>query len=391
MQSQRFLVVFCLFILTLGCAHWKSVSSTSISPKLSEKVYELQFDPTGNYVLGVTHSGDVWVWNLQTLKESGKPKALPAFEDAFAYEHSYPQKRRPVSAVWSHDGNYIATASLGGTGKLWQTQTGMLINSLPGEAQASYSALLSLDQRENIPYAIAFDPKDQWVAIGDDEGHVRFWEVAHQKFLYSLSTEQGSIHHIFWSSEGDFFVTAGTESTVKMWEMKTEGPQVLSAWQTESVKILALSTNGLWLAVETQRSEVHIWNRLTHKEHTVPSSSSVTPRFLAFSPTHASHLLVATLGEQAFLWDAQSQHKVFTFPEKRPALVSFSPEGSYLALAEQAGTIHLRQALTGHPLITLGKYKYPPLTWAFHPLGSKMMAVWPNGMTQFWDFTQPLP
>lgn len=377
------------FLVTSGCAHWKKISPTSLVFRTVEAPYQLQFEPAGKQIFAVLHSGDVVIWASENTQDTKAPLTLSAFADAFAYSYLYPQKRKPVSATWSHNGKYIATASVGGTGKLWEAHTGKLLHSLPGDPQASYSALPSLSRREGIPYAVVFSPHDEWIAIGDDEGHVRFWNTSDQTLAFSLNTEQGPIDQLLWSSEGNFIVTAGTEGNVKMWKMEPGGPRFLATWSVGLAQQVLLSPDGEWVAAVTEQSEVRIWNRTLQKEHTLSFQTSTSSKTLQFSPIHPSHLLLLIHGEEALLWDAQAQKKIRTFPERKPILASFSPEGSYLAFADRAGTLRLRQVSTAQPLGLLGKYEEPPVVWTFHPLGTKMTAAWPNGTIRTWDFLQP--
>ena len=95
-----------------------------------------------------------------------------------------------LSAAFSPDGQYLATATQAGVLRLWQTKTGQLYRKWPAHPQNADS--------------VAFSPDGRYLASGGWDGTVKVWEM--KKVL------QGEVDEPLLQIEHDFRVWSVTFS-----------------------------------------------------------------------------------------------------------------------------------------------------------------------------------
>jgi len=74
---------------------------------------------------------------------------------------------------------------------------------------------------------VAFSPDGMIVSSGEDDT-VRFWDLQGEP-LTILSGHQGEIYSVAFSPDGQQLVTAGNNSTAKLWEIKSFDESIKSA------------------------------------------------------------------------------------------------------------------------------------------------------------------
>jgi WD40 repeat protein len=102
----------------------------------------------------------------------------------------------------------LASASINGTIKLWDAQTGMELSAFEGHAGVG---------------SIAFSPDGKRLACGCGDKTVRLWDLATGQEVLSLKGRAGRVNSVSFSPDGQR-LASGTdlgEGAVRVWEATT--------------------------------------------------------------------------------------------------------------------------------------------------------------------------
>lgn len=196
------------------------------------------------------------------------------------------------SVTFSRDGKLLAVGDLYYRGNspdshgrvfVWETATGRLVITLPGEMYHVRTAIFSPDGKS---VAIAsnsvcvwnlatgkltqrFPPRtgtevlvythDGRFLIGGREGVVN-WEVASGEEQLRLGGEHGMVAAATLSPDGRFLATAGTDGVVRLWDFPTAKMWAELTGHTGKVCAVAFSPDGSILATGGEDTTILLWD-----------------------------------------------------------------------------------------------------------------------------------
>jgi WD40 repeat protein/serine/threonine protein kinase len=204
----------------------------------------------------------------------------------------------PVQCVaFSQRGKLLATG-----GANWERSSGEVVlwNPITGDD------LFRLPDVSRSIFAVAFSPDDRILAVGQNDGLVRLWDLAAREWIGTLpSPQRQTIHAIAFSPNGRHVVTAGVGGA-NLWD-----------WQT-----------------------LTFLRALVGKK---PYEQQLDVRDAAFSPD-GRRLVIGSFDQACKLWDAESWTELDTYwGHKSPVLsVAFTADGNQIVSGDYAGAVHIR-------------------------------------------------
>jgi WD40 repeat protein/serine/threonine protein kinase len=295
--------------------------------------------------------------------------------------------------AFSHDSEYLATATKEGFVRLWRAKTGQELRKWHAHA-------------ENAT-CIQFSPDSRYLASGGWDEKVKVWDV--QKVLQGevqapiLQLEHTSrVWGVSFSPDGQRLASAGGRSedvkgVLKVWDVSTGQATLTLSSFPSAVRCVQFSPDGRRLATGTARAGglVQLWDAQTGQEQ-LPLRSPNRGDFeaVAFRPDGRRLAAVGGLfrvhpDRQVEVWDTQTGEQLLSLSGHVAALrsVAFSPDGRRLASTGLDQTVKLWDAATGQEVLTLRGHIDNVFGVAFSPDGHQIASASADKTVRIWDAT----
>jgi WD40 repeat protein len=192
-----------------------------------------------------TGDGDVRLVDARTGAVTGKPMTVTANNDV-------------MDVAFSPDGRLIAAAANGNYVRLFDVATQHEYGSpLPtAHLQPPFSTVPG-----NGSWTVAFSPDGRLLAVGDEAGQVRLWNVATGRLASTLTAGFAPIRAIAFDARSNRLAVIAN-STVELWNLTTRTYATLASDPASGSSGLAISPNGSTLA-SVVGCRLRLWNPAT--------------------------------------------------------------------------------------------------------------------------------
>ena len=194
----------------------------------------------------------------------------------------------PVNALAvTPDGRQIVSASIDMTIKIWEAETGWLINTI--DAPAPLTALAVSPDGANVlaagvdrslhlfdlhtgrplgkltghaspALAVAFSQDGRFIVSGDGSGEIRMWDRARGEFIRKFEAYGGPVFSLAVMPDGWRVVSAGGDSAVKVWDSSNGKLVKTLEGHAGAVIALALSPDGRRVVSASLDKTVKVWD-----------------------------------------------------------------------------------------------------------------------------------
>jgi WD40 repeat protein len=203
--------------------------------------------------------------------------------------------------------------------------------------------------------------------------------------LHTLIGHSGRVLDVAFSAQGEFLASSGQDMNIRLWDVKSG--QEVHTFRMNSVDMADIE---IFIQGNLLASGEAIWNLVSMQEIHALERGSPFPGSVSFSPD-GSILALGLFEQQITLWDVTSGQPVYTFDpqeENRTKKMDFSPDGALLAVGVIDGTVRLLDVASGEIIRVL---KYPGETdihdLTFSPDGKYLATGGRVTAVILWDVT----
>ncbi|WP_170068045.1 WD40 repeat domain-containing serine/threonine protein kinase [Lentzea guizhouensis] len=191
----------------------------------------LAFSPDGKTLAGVTHTGNIQLWDVATRQlKIGIPNGAGSRNIAF-----------------SPDGKLLANGGKnGGEVRLSDPATGSTVQTI----------------KDGTGSDVAFSPDNRFVAVPDADGKNAFqiWDVATgQSTAVFPRTEEITLTSVLYSPDGKTVAAWGLGNVIQLWDVASKKIRAVCIGPGSNVECVAFDPGGTRIACGGKDSVIRIW------------------------------------------------------------------------------------------------------------------------------------
>ncbi|MFM6151943.1 MAG: WD40 repeat domain-containing protein, partial [Sphaerospermopsis kisseleviana] len=341
-------------------------------------IFQALFSPNGSQIINFQNK-IARLWDISAASTLPSPpttttktrETLPVIPQNQAQIAIFSDHKDIRKAVFSPDGRHILTTSIDRIPRLWDTK-GNLLTQLQIPKEQLNKPEISPDGRHILAIG------GQSVYLLDIKGNLI------QKFV---GDNNYSIISAVFSPDGSKVLTASTDDTARLWDIKGNLLRVFSGHQ-KFLRSAVFSPNGNQILTTSFDKTIRLWD-INGNLLTVFQDNSDQ---IQFSPD-GSHILTYMYyaRRNARLWNTKG-NLVTDFQEKQDADIPqtriysavFSPNGRQILIARENGSVRLWDT-QGKLLADLRGHDYRVNSAVFSSNGSQILTAGADKTARLWD------
>ncbi len=313
-----------------------------------------------------------------TTPPTATPTSVPVGTPIQTYRG---QKSGVRAAVWSPDGQFIASGGEDNTVRIWYAASGKEIPSSPYKGHSGKVT------------TVAWSPDGRFIASGGEDKTVHVWNASSGKVLLSVpySQHQATVRSVAWSPDGKFIASGSEDETVHVWDAASGSDLPFSPYRDHIGKVISVawSPNGALIASASLDSTVQVWNStngIRSYSFTPPAAPRpLGERALAWSPD-GKYIVSGGDNNIVYVWDTTARQMAFALSDFANSIqsVAWSPDGKYFAAASFDGTVKVWSFATRKLMLTYRHHTNQVWSVAWSPNGHYIASASVDGTVQLW-------
>ncbi len=337
-------------------------------------VLDVRGDLLGQELSGRIHfrrEGEAWKvdkeeWNV-TLGMTESPLALSPGEPFLAGPAEPPRPFRILTGhqgevtglAFTPDGRFLISASYGDyTLRSWDLESGAGVAELTTESRVT---------------SFALSQDGSHVCTADVSGAVKAYPIANGQFRIPRVLQTSAGEALALSRDGMFLAVSGYQRPLQTWAILKPG-QPLAFKNNVNMRTLAFSRSGRWLGAGGEGPRLFLWETATWKggdlrlQKVGGESAAVA---VDFSPDE-SRAAIGFNDSSLVIVDVKKRRELHNWFVRDASVhaLKFSPGGDVLATAQDDGIVYLWDTESASRLEELRGHTGRPLALAFSPDGT---------------------
>ncbi len=229
--------------------------------------------------------------------------------------------------------------------------------------------------------AIAKDGKN--LAMGNNDGTVKFWDIAEEKLNWSLDAHKDTIWALALSP--NYLATGSDDGPAKIWDLHTRN-EIHELSGAGAARALAFDADGKRLLLGTRGGSVTVWDAVAGKEIFRTEGHSGPVVAVAFAPDGKT-MATASGDKTVKIWDLSSPKAKMTLQGHQAGVygIAVSPDGKYLVSGSWDKTVRLWELASGTSIATLTAPTHDVWSVDFNGDGTLFAAAGEDQMVRVWS------
>lgn len=236
-------------------------------------------------------------------------------------------------------------------------------------------------------WAVRYSPDGQTLAMGVDDGAIRFWDAATGELKQTLKAHYGPVWSLAYSADTRLLATGSDDGELKLWDAAS-GAEKRKIEHPTAVRTVVFSPDAKVVVTGTRNGKVRFWNTAGDGEPVKTAGHTGNVVAVAFSPD--GKLVASASGDTtAKLWDAATGQEKLTLSGNKGAVyaVAFAPDGKTVATGGWDRVVRLFDVGTGEVRMELKGHTQDVWAVAFSPDGRYLASASEDHTVKLWDVT----
>ncbi|MEM9216853.1 MAG: TIR domain-containing protein [Cyanobacteria bacterium P01_F01_bin.150] len=229
----------------------------------------------------------------------------------------------------------------------------------------------------------AFSPDGTMIATAGTDKTVKLWDIDGQE-IQTLEGHDADVYQVHFSPDSSLIITASEDGTAKLWNLNGQLLQTLVQGDG-AVFSAGFSLDGQTIATAGADGTIKLWTLAGEKRQTINAHDGWV-NHVSFSPDGQT-LATASTDGTAKLWSIEGQElQVFVGHDTWVNYVSFSPDGTMLVTAGEDQTARL-WLLQGEEIQRLEGHDERVNGVSFSPDGQTIATASGDNTIKLWSLT----
>jgi WD40 repeat protein/predicted Ser/Thr protein kinase len=274
-----------------------------------------------------------------------------AYNDLVMLKH----KETVAAIVQTPDGAKLASQTLDGDIRIWETATG--------------KELAPIHDREMNARSLAISPDGKWFAQGKGNGRVNVYAVEQGTRLATLEGSSKEITAVAFSPDGKLLAASSSDGNVGVWAVPSWQPQANFKASSRLIRTIVFSPDSQQLLTGGTEESVKAWHPLTGQEVKALRHGTAVHQ-IAFLPGTNQLVMGNGRTSSAAIWDYVAGRQIRQISVGLiPLVLACSPDGTMIATGDVEQTVRVFNARTGQLLTTIKAHTGFISALAFTPDG----------------------
>ena len=162
-----------------------------------------------------------------------------------------------IPVVFNQEGNLIA-ATLGYSTYVWDIEHKKMLFKLDNEYEDGFYPVLSA----------AFSPNSSCIAIGDQAGNIKLWDISTGTLVNTLTGHQYYVTSVTFNSKGTKVISASRDSSIKIWNVESGNLEKTLSGHSYAINHIVYNTVNDCILSASKDKTIRIWD-IGHNEHDI--------------------------------------------------------------------------------------------------------------------------